>query len=86
MTNELLQQANELKKKIDALKVIGDCFEFNAAGKTYSLNPLLIIEFDGPDGREQRKVPLAINYEMHKSLMKYVKEGIESAENEFNNL
>jgi hypothetical protein len=65
MTAETLAEANELNKSIREFQQALNCFEWeNPEDPTIkiSLNPRLIIEFDGDDEcREQRKVPMNLS-------------------------
>jgi len=68
MIQETLNKANELNNKINELKLVLRCFEWNPSDidkdlkdEVFSTNPELIIEFDGGDGREVQKIPIKLN-------------------------
>jgi len=82
-----LDQANKLNQKIREFSEALNCFEWKHSedSEPISLNPRLIIEFDG-DGREQIVLPMNLNNEMIAFLKSAIKQGLEEATNEFDAL
>ena len=70
MDTTTLEIANDLNRKIKEFTSALECFEWqptddngNNVGSPISLNPSLIIEYDG-DGREQIKLPVTLSATM----------------------
>lgn len=82
-----MNKAVELNNKINNLTDAYNCFDYKpeASSNTVSLNPELIIEYDG-DGRDTFKIPMSLS----KNLIVFLKEEIikqrDIAVAEFNNL
>lgn len=84
MTTEQLTQAKELHRKITACNNALDCFEWDLGklGKR-STNPSIIIEYDGPDGREKVRLPFEINEPFFVILQAAIRDHKEMYEKEF---
>lgn len=81
-----LERANELNRKIRECKETLDCFDLRNGEMIYSLNPRLIIEFEGGDGREQHPLPLNLSNELVSFIKAEIVKCRETAVSEFNAL
>ena len=86
MEIEILKKANILDKKIRELKDALSCFEWRQSfdddelkGNYMSTNPVIIIEFDGTDDREQIKIPMQLNESFVKILKNEIKKELISS-------
>lgn len=81
-----LEKANELNKKIKEFQGALNCFQWEeeyGGGTTY---PRLIIEFDGPDGREEQPLPMNLSDALVSFLKSEIIKGRDAAVAEFNAL
>jgi hypothetical protein len=85
MDTTTLEKANELNVKISEFSAVLNCFEYESFGETISLNPRLIIEFDG-DGRDQLKIPMNLSKQLTDLLKAEIIKGRDAAVAEFNAL
>ena len=87
MTFTTLEKANELSRKIQDFEEALNCFDFNPEPDKppFSLNPTLIIEYDG-DGREQHTLPMHLSNAMVAFLKKEISKALELAVAEFYSL
>ena len=91
MDTTTLQKANILNQQIKDFTEALNCFEYQPYSdherfeEKVSTNPRLIIEYDN-DGREQIELPMELNEILVDFLKSAIKEGLETAIQEFNAL
>ncbi len=81
-----LEKANELNKMIKEYQQTLRCFEWEKEYGGASTNPRLIIEFDGPDGREQQPIPMVLSDVLVSYLKEEIIKGRDTTVAEFNAL
>ena len=97
MNLEILNKANDLKRKIEQLQAITFCFyypeydnEGNETGKLdfdHSRNPKIIIEFDDYEGgREELKLPLVPSEKFVKTIFDESAKELQKTIQEFESL
>lgn len=96
MEKTTLNKANELDKKIREFNQALECFEWSYPGEEkpssdenylkHSTNPRLIIDFDGPDGREQQTIPMVLSDTLITILKNTIEELRDKTIKEFKNL
>lgn len=80
-----LQKANELDHKINKLTEALNCFEWPDT-KEASRNPIIIIEYDDYDGREEHRLPFGLSQELIQVLKREIKANLDKLVKEFNEL
>lgn len=81
-----LQKANELNEKIKEFQRALNCFQWEEEYGGGSTNPRLIIEFDGPDGRDAQLLPMNLSDSMVLFLKEELIKGRDTVVAEFNAL
>jgi hypothetical protein len=79
-----LDKANALNRKIKEFQQAFNCFQWEEEYGGGSTNPILIIEFAGPDGRETQQLPLKLSDAMVSFLKTEIIKGRDAAVAEFN--
>jgi hypothetical protein len=89
MEKETLKKANELDRKIREINEALNCFEWQPypdevalAKEPISTNPILMVEFDGGDGREEVKLPIILGNRLIDILKSELKSSLMAAEEE----
>lgn len=87
MTEETLAKANALQQKIREFKMALLCFEEEYEGLVIDKTPRLILDFDDlDDGRDQVKIPMALNASLIEFLKEEIRDGLTQAKIDFLNL
>ena len=81
-----LEKANELNRKIREFQQALNCFQWEEEYGGGSTNPRLIIQFDGPDGRENTPLPMNLSNGLVKFLKAEIIKGRDAVVAEFNAL
>ncbi|MEI7829346.1 MAG: hypothetical protein WCI31_06235 [Prolixibacteraceae bacterium] len=88
----IFEKANTLNNKLKEFNEVLNCFGWkpdvkkNRADIRLSLNPQLIIEYDGADGRELSKIPIRLNSVFVDLIKAEIEKEVEQLVKEFNAL